>query len=49
MPMVFNTIIGSVKRNYSLLPENHPALQCLKDVLKLDGFDAIIRVKEFYS
>ena len=33
----------------ALLPDNHPALQCLKDVLKLDGFDAIIRVKEFYS
>ncbi|MGO9586088.1 MAG: dihydropteroate synthase [Limisphaerales bacterium] len=49
MPMGFNTIIGSVKRNYSLLPEDHPALQCLKDVLELDGFDAIMRVKEFYS
>jgi len=49
MPMGFNTIIGSVKRNYSLLPEDHPAMQCLKDVLELDGFDAIVRVKEFYS
>jgi cobalamin-dependent methionine synthase I len=49
MPMGFNTIIGSVKRNYSLLPEGHPALQCLKDLLQLDGFDAIMRVKEFYS
>jgi 5-methyltetrahydrofolate--homocysteine methyltransferase len=49
MPMGFNIIIGSVKRNYSLLPDNHPAMQCLKDVLKLDGFDVIMRVKDFYS
>jgi len=48
MPMGFNTIIGSVKRNYSLLPEDHPAMQCLKDVLELDGFDAIMRVRSFY-
>lgn len=49
MPMGFNTIIGSVKRNYSLLPEDHPAMQCLKDVLQLEGYDAIMRVMSFYS
>jgi cobalamin-dependent methionine synthase I len=49
MPMGFNTIIGSVKRNYSLLPDNDPAMQCLKDILELDGFDAIMRVMNFYS
>jgi cobalamin-dependent methionine synthase I len=49
MPMGFNTVIGSVKRNYSLLPEDHPALQCLKDVLQLEGYDAIMRVMSFYS
>lgn len=49
MPMGLNTIIGSVKRKYSLLPDDHPAMQCLKDVLELDGFDAIMRIISFYS
>lgn len=49
MPMGFNTIIGSVKRNYSLLHDDDPAMQCLKDILELDGFDVIMRVMSFYS
>jgi hypothetical protein len=32
-----------------LLPAGHPALECLKEVLTLDGFDAIMRVREFYA
>jgi cobalamin-dependent methionine synthase I len=49
MPLGFNMIIGSVKRKYSLLPDDHPAMQCLKDVMNLGGFDAIMRVMSFYS
>jgi cobalamin-dependent methionine synthase I len=49
MPMGFNTIIGSVKRKYSLLAEDHPAMQCLKDVLELEGYDIIMRVMSYYS
>jgi cobalamin-dependent methionine synthase I len=49
MPMGLNTIIGSVKRKYALLLEDNPALQCLKDVLNLDGFDVITRVMSYYS
>jgi cobalamin-dependent methionine synthase I len=49
MPMGFNTIIGSVKRKYALLPDDHPAMGCLRDVLNLEGFDAIVRVMSFYS
>lgn len=49
MPLGLNTIIGSVKRKYSLLNEDDPAMQCLKDVLKLDGVDAIMRVMMYYS
>jgi len=49
MPMGFNTIIGSVKRKYSMLTEDHPAMVCLKDVLQLEGFDIIMRVMSFYS
>ena len=49
MPMGFNTIIGSVKRKYSLLADDHPAMQCLKEVLELEGYDIIMRVMSYYS
>lgn len=49
MPMGLNTIIGSVKRKYSLLPDDHPAMQCLNDVLKMDGVEAIMRVMSYFS
>jgi len=49
MPMGLDTIIGSVKRKYQLLDPDHPAMLCLEDVLKADGFDGIMRVQEFYS
>jgi hypothetical protein len=49
MPMGFNMIVGSVKRKYSMLPEDHPAMVCLKDVLELEGYDIIMRVVSFYS
>jgi len=49
MPLGFNMVIGSVKRKYRILEENHPAMQCLTDVLELEGFDIITRVMEFYS
>jgi 5-methyltetrahydrofolate--homocysteine methyltransferase len=49
MPLMLDMIIGSVHRKYQILPESHPALLCIDDVLSSPGFDAIIRVKEFYS
>ncbi len=49
MPLGLDTIIGSVKRKYELLPPDHPAMVCLEDVLLADGFDGIMRVQEFYS
>jgi len=49
MPFGFNTIIGSVKRKYELLPEDHPAMQCLKEVLELDGPATIMRVMAYLS
>ena len=49
MPLGLDMIIGSVKRRYEILPEGHPALRCLDDVLRLGGFDAILRVKDFYE
>jgi cobalamin-dependent methionine synthase I len=49
MPLGLNTIIGSVHRRYSLLTDGDPAMQCLRDVLKLRGVEAIMRVMKFFS
>ena len=49
MPKGLDTIIGSVKRKYSLLPDDHPAMQCLKDFLKMEGVQAVMRVMIYYS
>lgn len=49
MPMGLNTIIGSVKRQYALLPDDDPAIQCLRDVLTLEGVEAVMRVMMYLS
>jgi cobalamin-dependent methionine synthase I len=49
MPLGLDTIIGSVKRNYAILPADHPAMMCLEACLKADGFDLLMCVREFYS
>ena len=49
MPMGLDMIVGSVKRNYERLSEDHPAMRCLHDVLQLSGYDTVMRVMEFYS
>jgi len=49
MPLGLDMVVGSVKRKYAVLAADHPALMCLRDVLSLDGYDAIMRVMAFYS
>lgn len=49
VPLGMDHVIGSVKRKYDILPPEHPAMQCLTDCLKLEGFDVIMRVQEYYS
>lgn len=49
MPLGLNMVIGSVKRKYRVLEDDHPAMQCLKDVLHLKGVEAITRIMQFYS
>jgi len=49
MPLGLDTVIGSVKMPYAILPEGHPALQCFDDCLAVEGFDVLIRVQDFYS
>ncbi len=49
VPLGMDHVIGSVKRKYELLSPDHPAMQCLNDCLKLEGFDVIMRVQEYYT
>ncbi|MCS7306232.1 MAG: dihydropteroate synthase [Thermoguttaceae bacterium] len=49
MPLGLDMIVGSVKRRYELLPPDHPAMQCLEDCLQRPGFEAILRVRQFYT
>jgi len=49
MPMGLNIIIGSTKRRYALLPDDDPALRCLKEVVKLEGVEAVMRVMLYLS
>jgi 5-methyltetrahydrofolate--homocysteine methyltransferase len=49
MPLGLDHVIGSVKRKYEVLPPDHPAMVCLNDCLKLEGFDVIMRVQEYYA
>jgi 5-methyltetrahydrofolate--homocysteine methyltransferase len=49
MPAGLDTVIGSVRRNYALLPPEHPAMVCLEDAIKVGGFEAIMRVRDFYA
>jgi 5-methyltetrahydrofolate--homocysteine methyltransferase len=49
MPLGLDMVIGSVKRNYDRLPPDHPAMLCIDECLKLEGFDVLMRVREFYA
>jgi hypothetical protein len=49
MPLGLDMVIGSVKRKYEVLAADHPAMACLNDCLKLEGFDVLMRVREFYA
>jgi len=49
MPLGLDMVIGSVQRRYQKLEPDHPAMACVNDVVRLGGFEAIMRVSEFYS
>ena len=49
MPLGLDFVIGSVKRNYETLTDDHPAMQCIDDCLRLGGFESIMRVMQFYK
>ena len=49
MPLGLDYVIGSVKRNYEVLSDDHPAQQCFDDCVKLGGLESIMRVRKFYK
>ena len=49
VPRGLDYCVGSTKKKYEFLAEDHPALIALNDILKLDGFDVIMRVQDFYN
>ena len=48
VPLGLDMVIGSVKRNYAPLPDDHPAVECLDQCLAADGFEALMHVSRFY-
>ena len=48
VPLGLDMVIGSVKRNYVPLPDDHPAVECLNQCLAADGFEALMHVSRFY-
>ncbi len=48
-PIGMDHVIGSTKKKYRTLDDGHPALETVKDILKLEGFDRLMRIQEFYS
>lgn len=48
-PMGMDHVIGSTKKKYKRLDPDHPAMKAVTDILKLEGFDRLTRLQEFYS
>ena len=49
VPRGLDYCVGSTKKKYEFLAEDHPAMVAMNDIMKLDGFDVIMRVQEFYN
>jgi cobalamin-dependent methionine synthase I len=49
VPRGLDYCVGSTKKKYEFLAEDHPAMIALNDIMKLDGFDVIMRVQDFYN
>lgn len=47
-PFGLDYVIGSVRRNYNILEEGHPALECIRECLELSGMASVKRVRKFY-
>jgi len=48
VPYGLDTIIGTPWRDYSALPDGHPVLVGLQEIIELKGFDALRRLRKLY-
>lgn len=48
VPYGLDTIIGTPWKDYGLLPEGHPVLLGLREIIELKGFDALRRLRKLY-
>jgi 5-methyltetrahydrofolate--homocysteine methyltransferase len=49
VPRGLDFCVGSTKKKYEFLADDHPAMIALNDIMQLDGFDIIMRVQDFYN
>lgn len=49
VPLGLDMIIGAADRDYRLLPPEDEAMVCLEEFLRLEAFEAVLRLKAFYS
>lgn len=48
VPYGLDTIIGTPWKDYSALPDGHPVLVGLQEIIELKGFDALRRLRKLY-
>jgi cobalamin-dependent methionine synthase I len=48
VPHGLDTVIGTPWKDYSPLPEGHPMLVGLQEIIELKGFDALRRLRKLY-
>lgn len=49
VPKGLDYVIGSTKKNYDFLPEDHPAMQAIFKVMNFAGIEAVKAVRQFYN
>ena len=49
LPRGLSTIIGSVRRKYMMLDDDHPAMRFLETILAGEGYDTVYTVQQFIS
>lgn len=48
VPHGLDTVIGTPWKDYSVLPDGHPVLIGLQEIIELKGFDALRRLRKLY-
>ena len=49
VPYGFDTILATPWKDYQLLPDDNPVLSAFKEIIALNGFDAMRKLRKLYS